>query len=166
MRGTEREAETQAEGEAGSLSGAQYGTWSQNSGITPWAKGRCSTAEPPRRPQVLPSSKEGGFQQLESLPYAKSRVSLTLYCLLESVFYTATCMVFLNANLILVPFGSLSPLMVPLLFIQAHNPWMARKKLTVVNLHTHVPVSIYFFPLIHYCSTTLLGLPRLCPLGV
>ena len=36
MRDTEREreAETQAEGEAGSLQGAQYGTRSQDPGIT------------------------------------------------------------------------------------------------------------------------------------
>ena len=46
----EREAETQAEGEAGSMPGAQHGTRSQDSRITPWAEGRCSTAEPPRRP--------------------------------------------------------------------------------------------------------------------
>ena len=35
----EREAETQAEGEAGSMQGAQRGTRSQISSITPWAKG-------------------------------------------------------------------------------------------------------------------------------
>ena len=33
MRDTEREAETQAEGEAGSMQGVRYGTRSQNSGI-------------------------------------------------------------------------------------------------------------------------------------
>ena len=36
----EKEAETQAEGEAGSMQGARCGTQSQNSRITPWAKGR------------------------------------------------------------------------------------------------------------------------------
>ena len=46
----EREAETQAEGEAGSLQGAQRGTRSQVSGIAPWAKGRRQTAVPPRDP--------------------------------------------------------------------------------------------------------------------
>ena len=51
MRDTEREAETQAEGgEAGSMQGAWRGTWSQESGIMPWAKGRCPNTEPPRHP--------------------------------------------------------------------------------------------------------------------
>ena len=47
-----REAETQAEGEAGSMQGARCGTRSWDSRITPWAKGRRSTAEPPRDPHV------------------------------------------------------------------------------------------------------------------
>ena len=46
----EREAETQAEGEAGSMPGAWCGTRYRDPRITPWAQGRCSTAEPPRRP--------------------------------------------------------------------------------------------------------------------
>ena len=50
MRDTERGAETQAEGEAGSLRGARCGTWSQDPGITPWAEGRCSTTESSRLP--------------------------------------------------------------------------------------------------------------------
>ena len=45
MRKREKEAETQAEGEAGSIQGARCGTRS-----SPWTKGRCSTTEPPRRP--------------------------------------------------------------------------------------------------------------------
>ena len=45
---TEKETETEAEGEAGSMWGAWCGTWSQDSGITPWA--RCSTTEPTRHP--------------------------------------------------------------------------------------------------------------------
>ena len=51
----ERQVETQAEGEAGSLRGARCGTrsWSRDRGITPWAEGRCSTTEPPRRPGGL-----------------------------------------------------------------------------------------------------------------
>ena len=49
-REREGEAETQAEGEAGSMQGAQRGTRSQDSRITPWAKGRRKTAEPPRDP--------------------------------------------------------------------------------------------------------------------
>ena len=49
-REREREAETQAEGKAGSMQGAWHGTPSRDSRIMPWAKGRCSTIEPPRRP--------------------------------------------------------------------------------------------------------------------
>lgn len=52
MRDTERQAEPQAEGEAGSMQGAQCGTRSYDSGITPLAKGSCSTSEPPRRPNL------------------------------------------------------------------------------------------------------------------
>ena len=47
----EREAETQAEGEVGSMPGAPYGTQSRDSRIMPWAKGRCQIAEPPRDPR-------------------------------------------------------------------------------------------------------------------
>ena len=47
MRDTERKAETQAEGDAGSLWGDQHGTRSQDPGI----KGRRSTTEPSRCPQ-------------------------------------------------------------------------------------------------------------------
>ncbi|CAD7678504.1 unnamed protein product [Nyctereutes procyonoides] len=50
---TKREAETKAEGEAGSMPGARHGTRSQDSRIAPWAKGRHQTAEPPRDPQRL-----------------------------------------------------------------------------------------------------------------
>ena len=39
MRDTEREAETQAEGEAGSMQGARRGTGFQVSRIMPWAEG-------------------------------------------------------------------------------------------------------------------------------
>ena len=55
MRDTQREAETQAEGEAGSLQGAQCRTWSQDSRITLGAKGRRSTTEPPWRPEIISS---------------------------------------------------------------------------------------------------------------
>ena len=41
MRDTEREAETQAEGEAGPMQGARRGTQSRVSRITPWANVRC-----------------------------------------------------------------------------------------------------------------------------
>ena len=47
MRDTEREAEG---GEAGSMQEARRGTRSRESRITPWAKGRRPTTEPPRDP--------------------------------------------------------------------------------------------------------------------
>ena len=40
MRNIHREAETQAEGEAGSMLGARRGTRSRDSRMAPWAKGR------------------------------------------------------------------------------------------------------------------------------
>ena len=53
MRQSEREAETQAKGEAGSLQGPRCGTRSWNPRIMTWAwtEGRCSTPEPPRCPE-------------------------------------------------------------------------------------------------------------------
>ena len=51
MRDTERDAETQAEGEGGSMQGARHGSRSRDSRIMPWAKGRHQTTEPPRDPQ-------------------------------------------------------------------------------------------------------------------
>ena len=53
MRHTEREAEIQAMEEAGSMQGAQCGTWSHDSGIMPWAKSKHSTTERPRHPRLL-----------------------------------------------------------------------------------------------------------------
>ena len=52
MRDTEREreVETQAKREAGSMQEAWCGTRSWDPRITPWAKGRHSTTEPPRCP--------------------------------------------------------------------------------------------------------------------
>ena len=44
MTDTERETETQAEGEAGSMQGVRRGTQSRVSKITPWAEGG---AKPP-----------------------------------------------------------------------------------------------------------------------
>ncbi|XP_048968547.1 DNA polymerase iota isoform X4 [Canis lupus dingo] len=46
MRDREREAETQAEGEAGSMPGARRRTPSRDSSITPWAKGNCDVITP------------------------------------------------------------------------------------------------------------------------
>ena len=56
-----------AEGEAGSMQGARRGTRSRDPGVTPWAEGRRSTAEPPGLPKghVL----NGG---LVSLPHEKA----------------------------------------------------------------------------------------------
>ena len=49
----QKEAKTQAEGEAGPMLGAQHGTQSRDSRIALWAKGRRQTAEPPRDPRYL-----------------------------------------------------------------------------------------------------------------
>ena len=54
----EREAETQAEGEAGSMRGARCGTRSRVSRITAWAEGRRPTAEPPRDPPFFSTLKK------------------------------------------------------------------------------------------------------------
>ena len=53
MRDTEREAETQVDEEAGSLWEVRCGTWSQDPRIRTWAKGGCSTTEPPRCPNLF-----------------------------------------------------------------------------------------------------------------
>ena len=50
MRNKEREAETQAEGEAGSTQGARCGTRSWNPGITPWAEGSAKLLSHPGIP--------------------------------------------------------------------------------------------------------------------
>ena len=54
MRATEseREAETQAEGEAGSMKGARCGTRSQDSRIMPWAEGSAKPLSHPGCPSV------------------------------------------------------------------------------------------------------------------
>ena len=53
----EREAETQAEGEAGSMQGARHGTRSWDSRIMPWAEGRHQISEPPKHPRTCISNK-------------------------------------------------------------------------------------------------------------
>ena len=69
MRDTGREAE----GEAGSLWGARCRTRSQDPGITTWAKGRCSTTEPPRCPSLfLYNSPIAGFFYFSSCPLSVS----------------------------------------------------------------------------------------------
>ena len=52
IRDREREAETQAEGEAGSMQGAQRGTRSWVSKITPWAGGRAKPLSHPGYPDI------------------------------------------------------------------------------------------------------------------
>ena len=52
MRDTHRRAETQVEGEAGFMQGAWCGTWTWESGIMPWAKGRCPTTDHPGIPAL------------------------------------------------------------------------------------------------------------------
>ena len=63
------EQQVEAEGEAGAPWGAQCGTRSQDPGVTPWAEGRRSTAEPPGAPVMvyftalsLPGYKGGVFR--------------------------------------------------------------------------------------------------------
>ena len=67
MRHTEREAETQAEGEAGSLQGAQCGTRFWDPGIVPWAKGGRSTTEPPGVPKNLYCKTSRGLKVAQPL---------------------------------------------------------------------------------------------------
>ena len=69
MRDTEKEAETQAEGEAGFMQGAQCGTRSadSDSGIMPPAKGRHSNPEPPRSPKVNPVVNYGLWVIMKSM---------------------------------------------------------------------------------------------------
>ena len=56
MRDTQREPETQAEGEAGSLQGAQCGTRSQDPRMTPWAKADIPLLSHPGAPRSLSST--------------------------------------------------------------------------------------------------------------
>ena len=53
QRGEREEAETQAEGEAGPTQGAQHGTRSQVSRITPWAEGGTKLLSQPGCPESL-----------------------------------------------------------------------------------------------------------------
>ena len=69
MRDREREAEIQAEGEAGSPWGARYGTRSQNPRITTWTKGRRSTTEPPRLPKLKFLEKLGRTLKNSAMKY-------------------------------------------------------------------------------------------------
>ena len=55
MRDTEREAETQAGGEAGSVQGAQRGIRFRVSRIRPWAEGGAKPLSPPGLPESFVS---------------------------------------------------------------------------------------------------------------
>ena len=59
----EREAETQAEGEAGSMQGARCGIPSRVSRITPWAEGGAKLLSHPGCPQVNKILKKHKFIQ-------------------------------------------------------------------------------------------------------
>ena len=53
MKGTDRERDTQAEGEAGSMQGARCGTGSWDSRIRPWAEGSTKLLSHPEIPKFL-----------------------------------------------------------------------------------------------------------------
>ena len=53
MRDTEKEAETRAEGEAGSMQGARRGTRSRVSRVTPWAEGGAKLLSHPGCPLII-----------------------------------------------------------------------------------------------------------------
>ena len=71
MRDTERESETYAEGEIGSLWGILCRTRTQDPGIMTSAKGRCSTTEPPRCPKLCPVF----YKKKKKLPFSADSVS-------------------------------------------------------------------------------------------
>ena len=81
MKDTEREVETQAEGEAGFPQGPRCRTRSQDPRIMPWAQGRRSTTEPPRCPLVV--IVDAHLVPCSSHPFLSSRVSVWL-CAQES----------------------------------------------------------------------------------
>ena len=64
MRDTQREAETQAEGEAGSMQGSRRGTGSWGSRITPWAAGGAKPLSHQAAPHFRFQSKLGKPEKL------------------------------------------------------------------------------------------------------
>ena len=92
MRDTRREVETYIEGEAGSLWGAWCRTRSQDPGTMPWAKGRCSTTEPPRCPSGIASKLflSSGVSIITHLTLFCRRTSSTGMC---GSFYNCICYV-------------------------------------------------------------------------
>ena len=76
MIDTEREAETQAEGEAGSRQGAGRGTQSRVSRTTPWAEAGAKPLGPPGLPQVVPFNETKYIIYLISKVLYKWRINL------------------------------------------------------------------------------------------
>ena len=95
-RHTQREAETQAEGEAGSTQGARCRTRSQVSRIMLWAKGRRPTTEPPRLPHpyilmldVALVKAQGGYSILGTVSLLAHVGLCLLKRLVSQVFWTS-----------------------------------------------------------------------------
>ena len=72
----EREAETQAEGEAGSMQGAQCGTRSRVSRITPWAEGGAKPLHHPGPPATYISDEAAEDLQIGCGPTKKLRFGI------------------------------------------------------------------------------------------
>ena len=90
MRDPEREAETQAEGEADSMQGAGCGTRSRDTGLRPWAEGRHSTAEPLGHP--APPSPPTSF--IFSIPGPEIPLLLQLLLGITIVFFPLAIKIF------------------------------------------------------------------------
>ena len=96
----QREAETLAEGEAGSMQEARCGTRYQNSGITPWAEGKRSTTEPSRSPLFLVSQEER-----ELIPFNHVFIHILIHSFIysnilptifQALFFTETMLLWKN----------------------------------------------------------------------
>ena len=61
------------------MQGAQCGTQSRDSRITPWAKGRCSTTKPPMRPHLQHSKIMPHIRESYSLTLDRCYISIVLY---------------------------------------------------------------------------------------
>ena len=77
-RHRQREAETQAEGEAGPLQGVRCGTPSQVSRITPWAEGGTKQLSHPGCPRLLFEKKQGRRSFLLSSQQTSSKAGMEL----------------------------------------------------------------------------------------
>ena len=104
MRDTQRETETQAEGEAGSTQAARRRTRSWDPRITTWAGGRCLTAEPPRLPSTFISEFSYlcllSFSYLILLIFSKNRLLvLWFFLLFLFIVFIAFCLFIYLINL-------------------------------------------------------------------